>query len=107
MPTVLVPLDETGFAESILPDAQQLAGPSGRLVLVYVLARRGRAGNQSSATGDAERYLSNEARLLQGRGFQVATRVLTGGDIPRAIDEGVTELSAEMATAPAGLPAVS
>ena len=30
MPTVLVPLDETAFAESILPDAQQLAGPSGR-----------------------------------------------------------------------------
>jgi hypothetical protein len=100
MPTVLVPLDETAFAESILPDAQQLAGPGGRLVLVYVAARGGRAS-------DVERYLSNEAQLLQGRGFQVATRVLTGGDIPRAIDEGVTELSAEMATAPAGLPAVS
>jgi hypothetical protein len=35
MPTVLVPLDETAFAESILPDARQLAGPGGRLVLVY------------------------------------------------------------------------
>jgi hypothetical protein len=41
MSTVLVPLDETGFAESILPDAQQHAGPGGRLVLVYVVARRG------------------------------------------------------------------
>jgi hypothetical protein len=34
---------------------------------------------------------SNEAQLLQARGFQVATTVRVGGDIPRAIDEGVTE----------------
>jgi hypothetical protein len=60
MSTVLVPLDETGFAESILPDAQQHAGPGGRLVLVYVVARRGWSRNQSSATGDAERYLTNK-----------------------------------------------
>ena len=96
MSTVLVPLDETGFAESILPDAQQLAGPGGRLVLVYVVARRGLGRNQSGETGDAERYLTNGAQLLQAHGFQVATKVLVGGDIPRAIDEGVTELGAEM-----------
>ena len=96
MSTVLVPLNETAFAESILPDAQQLAGPGGRLVFVYVAARRGRAGTQSSDTDAVERYLSNEAQLLQARGFQVTTKVLVGGDIPRAIDEGVTELGAEM-----------
>ena len=43
MSTVLVPLDETAFAESILPDAEQLAGPDGRLLFVYVAARDGRA----------------------------------------------------------------
>ena len=96
MSTVLVPLDETGFAESILPDAQQLAGPSGRLVLVYVVARRGRGGDRSSDIDAVERYLSNEAQLLQARGFHVATKVLIGGDVPRAIDEGVTDLGAEM-----------
>lgn len=89
MPTVLVPLDETAFAESILPDAQQLAGPSGRLVLVYVAAH----GEQAS---DVERYLSNEAQLLQVRDYQATIKVLVGGDIPRAIDEGVTQLGAQM-----------
>lgn len=89
MPTVLVPLDETAFAEAILPDAKELAGPGGHIVLVYVAGR----GEQAS---DAERYLSNEAELLQVRGFQVTTSVLTGGDIPRAIDEGVTALGANM-----------
>jgi nucleotide-binding universal stress UspA family protein len=64
--------------------------------LVYVLARRGRGDIQSSQTTDVERYLTNEGNVLQARGFQVATRVLVGGDIPRAIDEGVTELGAEL-----------
>ena len=91
MHTVLVPLDETAFAASILPAAQRLAGPGGRLVLVDVVARRGRAANRSSQAGDVERYLSNEVQLRQARGLQVATKVLAGGDIPRAIDEGVIE----------------
>jgi nucleotide-binding universal stress UspA family protein len=89
MPSVLVPLDESAFAEAILPDAERLAGPGGRIVLVYVAGR-------GDMAGDVERYLSNEAQLLQSRRYQVVTRVLTGGDIPRAIDEGVTELGAEM-----------
>jgi hypothetical protein len=91
MHTVLVPLDETAFAASILPAAQRLAGPGGRLVLVSVVARRGRAAHQSSQTGAVERYLSTEAQLRQARGVPVATKVLVGGDIPRASDEGVTE----------------
>jgi nucleotide-binding universal stress UspA family protein len=98
MSTVLVPLDETAFAESILPDAEQLAGPDGRLLFVYVAARDGRAS-------DVERYLSNEAQLLKARNYQVESRVLVGGDIPRAIDEGVTALGAEMvAVATHGVP---
>jgi nucleotide-binding universal stress UspA family protein len=96
MSTILVPLDETAFAESILPDAEQLAGPGGRLVFLYVLARRGRDASQLSEKSDVERYLSNEALLLQSKGFQAVVDVLVGGDIPRAIDEGVTELGAEM-----------
>jgi nucleotide-binding universal stress UspA family protein len=96
MPTVLVPLDETAFAESILPDARQLAGPGGRLVFLYVLARRGRDAEQFSEKSDVERYLTNEAHLLQARGVQADAHVLVGGDIPRAIDEGVTALGAEL-----------
>ncbi len=90
MSTVLVPLDETAFAESVLPDAEHLAGPGGRLLFVYVAPRDGQAS-------DVERYLSNEAQLLKARGFQADIKVLVGGDIPRAIDEGVTALGAEMA----------
>jgi nucleotide-binding universal stress UspA family protein len=89
MSTVLVPLDETAFAETILPDAVQLAGPGGRLVFLYVAGR-------DEQSGDVERYLSNEAQLLQSRGVQVTTNVLVGGNIPRAIDEGVTALGADM-----------
>jgi nucleotide-binding universal stress UspA family protein len=89
MSTILVPLDETAFAESILPDAEQLAAPGGGIVLVYVVARSG-------ATSDVERYLTNEAQLLKARGFRASSKVLLGGDIPRAIDEGVSELGAGM-----------
>jgi len=54
---------------------------------------------------DVERYLSNEAQLLKARNYQVESRVLVGGDIPRAIDEGVTVLGAEMvAVATHGVP---
>lgn len=96
MPTVLVPLDETAFAESILPDAEQLAGPAGRIVLVFVAPGPVRREDQTSDTDAVERYLADEGQVLQARGFDVATRVLVGGDIPRAIDEGITELGAEM-----------
>lgn len=89
MSTVLVPLDETAFSETILPDAKELAGPGGRIVLVYVAGRREQAS-------DAERYLANEAELLQARGFQASVQVLIGGDIPRAIDEGVSALGASL-----------
>jgi hypothetical protein len=89
MPTILVPLDETAFAEAILPEAEQLAGPGGHIALVYVAAH-------GEEVVDAERYLANEAQLLQARGFQVTTKVLTGGNIPRAIDDGVIELGTEM-----------
>jgi nucleotide-binding universal stress UspA family protein len=96
MTTVLVPLNETAFAESILPDARMLAGPEGKLILTYVVASRSRRGDRESLGADAERYLSNEAQLLQARGLHVETKVLVGSDIPRAIDEGVTELGADM-----------
>src|SRR5690242_6371537 len=89
MPCVLVPLDETPFAETILPDAEELAGPGGRIALIFVAARPQEAD-------DLERYFSNEAQLLQSRGFQVSSKVLVGGNIPRAIDEGVTEFGAEI-----------
>lgn len=96
MSTVLIPLDETAFAESILPDAEQLAGPGGRLVVVSVLAHLPPGIDQMDDKSDVETYLTNEAETLSARGFQVETRVQVGGDIPRAIDEAVTELGAEM-----------
>jgi nucleotide-binding universal stress UspA family protein len=96
MTSILVPLNETAFAESILPDARRLAGPGGKLILMYVVASHRRGEDRASMGADAERYLENEAQLLQAHGLQVETKVLAGGDIPRAIDEGVTELRADM-----------
>ena len=54
MSTVLVPLDETAFAESIRPDATQLAGPGGHIVLVYVTADAERAGSCPGRTTRGE-----------------------------------------------------
>jgi nucleotide-binding universal stress UspA family protein len=94
MPTVLVPLDESALGEAILPDAVQLAGPGGKLILVSVFVHH--RGDDPMESSDVDRYLSNEGELLRRMGTQVTTHVLTGGDIPRAIDKGVGELGAEM-----------
>jgi nucleotide-binding universal stress UspA family protein len=94
--TVLVPLDETAFGEAILPDAIQLAGQGGTLILVSVFAHHRGGDDDPVESSDVDRYLSNEADVLRRRGIQVTSHVLTGGDIPRAIDKGVIELGAEM-----------
>lgn len=52
------------------------------------------------SSADVERYLENEAQLLRSRGIQTTTRVLVGGDIPRAIDEGVNTLGADFVVVP-------
>jgi hypothetical protein len=54
MPSVLVPLDETAFAEAILPDAAELAGPGGRILLVSVVG-------SAHEADDVQRYLTTEA----------------------------------------------
>jgi nucleotide-binding universal stress UspA family protein len=95
MPTVLVPLDEPPFAHSIFPDAWQLAGPSGRIVLAYVLSSHYRAPERSAHVDTVQRYLSEEAHRLQAQHLRVETRVFIGGDVPRALDEGVSDVGAD------------
>lgn len=106
MSTVLVPLQESAFAESILPDALQLAGADGKIVLVSVVQppRIAPWAHQSDSDGETENkdvsdvgtYLSDEAQVLQTRGVRVETKVLMSDDIPRAIDEAVSDLHADM-----------
>jgi nucleotide-binding universal stress UspA family protein len=94
MPTVLVPLDETPFAQSIFPDARRPAGPDGRIILAHVLSSRFRGLERSSHVDNVQRFLSVEAQRLQGHHLRVETKVFVGGDIPRGIDEGVTGVGA-------------
>src|SRR5207302_10110669 len=102
MPPVLVPHNEAAFAVSILPDGAMLAGPDGSLALVFVVPHRSRGEDASTAAEDADRYLTNEADLLRARGLHVETKVLIGGDIPRAIDEGVTQMGADFVAVATG-----
>jgi nucleotide-binding universal stress UspA family protein len=95
MATVLVPLDETPFANFVFPDARWLAGPDGRLVLVYVLSSRIPKSERSDHVDNIQRYLSEEAHRLQGQHLRAEVKVFIGANIPRAIDEGVSDVGAD------------
>lgn len=82
MRRVLVPLDGSRLAESILPDARRLAGPSGQLVLM----RDATAADGEDAAG-AEDYLERLAQSLRSPDLSVETHTMTG-DPAVAIDVG-------------------
>jgi nucleotide-binding universal stress UspA family protein len=72
--SVLVPLDGSSFAESILPYVENLAE---RLGLEVVLVQALRSDEQEAAR-EASRYLENIAERLGGIGIKVRWEVITG-----------------------------
>jgi nucleotide-binding universal stress UspA family protein len=72
--SVLVPLDGSPFAESVLPYVENLAG---RLGLEVVLVQALRSDEQEAAR-DASRYLENIAERLGGIGIKARWEVITG-----------------------------
>jgi nucleotide-binding universal stress UspA family protein len=91
---VLVVLDGSPLAESILPDARQLAGPRGELILVEDTQTRIYA-DYTEALHQHGDYLQAQARLLRADGFTVATHPLEWNDVALAIDEAARVLNVD------------
>jgi nucleotide-binding universal stress UspA family protein len=101
MRRVLVPLDGSEFAESILPDALRLAAPDGELILIRDASRpmfdpetgtyTGRA-----AFGAAETYLSGMAAELKTDTVKVTTETFVMGRPSHAIDTAVAVFKPDM-----------
>lgn len=101
MRRVLVPLDGSEFAETIIPDARRLAGPDGELVLVReaswpILHRDIIVDSSMLAVEDAECYLQREAEKLRAEGVSVRTQSLIVVHAASAIDEAVRIFKADM-----------
>src|SRR5579872_4631568 len=101
MRRILVPLDGSGLAVSILPAARRLAGPDGTLILVRVVdrvAHDASAYHRMPGSGgeEAETYLTSQAELLRYQVGQVEIEVLEGHPVASAIDQASTRLRADM-----------
>jgi nucleotide-binding universal stress UspA family protein len=100
MRRVLVPLDGSELAASILPDARRLAGPEGTLLLVRDVhevrydASKGRYSEQA-VVDVADEYLAGEAQRLRTDGVNVETRLLAPDDVAWAIDLAARVLHAD------------
>src|SRR5579859_4250184 len=96
MRRILVPLDGSHFAASILPDALRLAGEDGTLILVRDAARPmydqelGECSRRF-ALEQAQAYLNGKAREIEQHGVTVEVHVLSLLDPVGAIN-GATEL---------------
>lgn len=101
---VLVPLDGTDLAASILPDALRLAGPDGSLVLVREASivapdLPGSFYQQRAAVQTARDYLEAVAQTLRSGGARVECLPLVVGDPALAIDEAAQAFSVDMVAA--------
>jgi nucleotide-binding universal stress UspA family protein len=95
---VLVPLDGSQLAESILPFAEQVAGPSEAEIVLLRVIEPLSAGEVMASAGfvtpdtvlarelDAKQYLAGVERRLKAKGFRVDRRLQLG----RAADEILT-----------------
>jgi nucleotide-binding universal stress UspA family protein len=101
---ILVPLDGTDFAASILPDAQRLAGPDGELVLVQdasILGTRwvtdvATIYERNRALASATGYLEQVAQGLREQGVAVQVQAVAMGDPAFAIDAAARIFDADM-----------
>lgn len=91
MRRVLVPLDGTPLAASILPDARRLAGQEGQLILVRDAAASSSGYPVGTTMGPADleqatEYLEDVAGILEQQGVRVETHTLAIVDPAQAID---------------------
>jgi nucleotide-binding universal stress UspA family protein len=94
---ILVPLDGSEAAETILPFAEKVAGPlDAEVILLHVIAdSRGELVFASRAR--AEEYLHSLAEELSEKGIRVRTGIRFGsGSAPGAILAAATALDADL-----------
>jgi nucleotide-binding universal stress UspA family protein len=95
MRRVLVPLDGTGQAAAILPDARRLAGRNGELLLVHD-TRLALADLEQYPGSASTKYLDAMADELRAHGALVQTHSLRLDNVAVAIDEAATIFKADM-----------
>jgi nucleotide-binding universal stress UspA family protein len=94
MRRVLVPLDGTGFAASILPDARLLAGTGGEVILLgdpmgSVAGPMSLAVEEGEAVRETLASLEVQAERLRGEGIKIETHVLLMTDPAYAIQSAI------------------
>lgn len=104
MRRVLVPLDGTTLAASILPDARRLAGPNGELILIRDTSGMSHQGftylsEEREAVNACREYLLSVADELAKDGARVQVQPMVIGNAALAIDEAVTIFKVDMIAA--------
>ena len=99
MNRVLVPLDGSDFAASILPDAKRLAGDSGELILVRDATTSSHddldTNPEAQSIRASEDYLHTTAVALRTMGATVRTETFVLGDPATAIDEAAARFEVD------------
>jgi nucleotide-binding universal stress UspA family protein len=97
MRRVLVPLDGTEPAASILPDARRLAGPDGQLLLIRDVSVASDHSFQSMHAMHASMDdLQTAAQALRADGVSVEVRSFVTGSVAFTIDQAVMFMEADM-----------
>jgi nucleotide-binding universal stress UspA family protein len=101
MDRVLVPLDGTDLAASILPDALRLVGERGELMLIRDASRPAIDNSmgvygQRPAIEASELYLGGIAHIVRRQGTAVRTRTFVMGNPARSVAEAVAVLKPDI-----------
>ena len=94
---ILVPVDGSKTAETILPFAEKVAGPlDAEVILLHVIADR-RGEFVFPTRVEAEAYLNTLAKGLEDKGIRVRTGIRIGsGSVPGAILAAAGALDADL-----------
>lgn len=95
MRRILVPLDGSELAASIIPDALRVAGPGGKLVLTRVVSRES-VESEHRAVEVSDDYLNSVAHSLRSEGVGVQTKTLVNDNVAHGIDEAITTFGITM-----------
>jgi nucleotide-binding universal stress UspA family protein len=98
---IIVPLDGSAFSEAILPDARDLAGADGELILLEDAAwplfqREMFVDTRELQMEDSESYLQQRADKLRAEGVNVRTQSILLADAVSTIDTAVRVFEADM-----------
>jgi nucleotide-binding universal stress UspA family protein len=101
MRRVLVPLDGSHLAETVLPDALRLAGQGGELILIRDASWTHvdtplEEYSEWHAIQESERYLGSMARRLEKEGVRTTAYRLTASDVAEAIDDAASFLKVDL-----------